>query len=115
MRELFPILVTLSILIAVFGLWYSARRDGWFVDKRADDFSICRTSPDTLSFFWKYPNYGIRGCSTFRHNDDILHISFDLSKKSNRDRVTMAVDTQDVKRIELYGTVYTIKDIPCCR
>ena len=60
MRELFPILVTLAILAAIFGLWYSARNNGWFVDKRADDFSICRTSPDTLSFLWKYPNLAYR-------------------------------------------------------
>lgn len=115
MRELFPILVTLSILAAVFGLWYSARNDGWFVDKRADDFTICRTSPDTLSFLSKYPNYGVRGWSASRDNDDILHISFELSKKSTRNQVTMAVDTQNVKRIELYGIVYKIEDFPVCK
>ncbi len=115
MRELFPILITLFILAAIFGLWYSARNNGWFVDKRADDFSICRTSPDTLSILSKYPDYGIRGWSTSRDNDDILHISFDLSKKSNQNKVTMAIDTQNVKRIELYGIMYKIKDFPVCK
>lgn len=115
MRELFPILVTLGILAAVFGLWYSARNNGWFVDKRADDFSICRMSSDTLSFLSKYPNYGVRGWSASRDNDDILHVSFDLSKNSSRNQVTMAIDTLNVKRIELYGIVYNIKDFPVCK
>lgn len=115
MRELFPILVTLGILVAVFGTWYVARNNGWFVDKKADDFSICRTSSDTLFFQQKYPDYGIQGWSASRGNDNVLHVSFELSRRSDRKEVTMAIDTQHVNYIELYGITYKIKDISMCK
>lgn len=115
MRELFPILVTLCILAAIFGIWYAARDNGWFVNKKADDFSICRTSSDTLSFQRKYPDYGISGWNASRNDDDILHVSFELSRHGNRDQIIMAIDTQHVNYIELYGITYKIKDIPMCK
>lgn len=115
MRELFPILLTLALLIVGFGLWYAGRNEGWFIDKSAADISICRKDSSTLQIEWKYPGYGIRGWSTSRHNNDILDISFHVSRNSYREQSIISIDTTKIRYIEIYGKMHTLKDIPICK
>jgi len=115
MRELFPILLTLCILVAGFGIWYSARNNGWFVNETAEDFNLCRTSPDTVCIRWEYPQYGIRGFSKYHYNNDILHLTFDLSKNSFRDQIVLHIDTMNIHYIRIYGKTFPVKDIEVCK
>lgn len=115
MRELFPILLTLALLTVGFGLWYAGRNEGWYIDKSAADINICRKDSAKLQIEWKYPGYGINGWSASRHNDDILHISFHVSRNSHRKQSLIEIDTKSVRHIEIYGKMYALEEIPVCK
>ena len=112
-KELFPILLTLSILLLVFGGWYAAKEKGWFQKKSADDIEVCRLGRDTLSLQCKNPKYTITGWNMTRHNDNILHIGVNITRGFG-ERATFTIDTTTVDCLELYGKYYKLEDIPIC-
>lgn len=112
-RDLFPILFTLAILFIVFGLWYTGRYRNWFDKHNPDEISICRINEDSLSLRWKDTRYGISRFSATRHNDDVLHISIDKSHNSQNNFI-FGIDTINVRHLEVYGKIYSLKDIPLC-
>lgn len=115
MRELFPILLTLCILVVGFGIWYVGRNDGWYINKEMADINICLQDSDKVCIDWIYPGYGVHGWSSRRIEDSTLHVSFNISKKSRRHTITMDIDTAKIKYIEIYGRIFTQKDIPVCK
>ncbi|MFV0419648.1 MAG: hypothetical protein ACK5KT_13085 [Dysgonomonas sp.] len=110
-----PILLTLIILAIGFAVWFEGRSHGWFLRKAAEDVVICgNEKKDTLNIKWKYSGYNITSISTSRHNDDILHVDVGISRGYTSDKVTLEIDTVNIRRIEMYGKMYDLKDIPIC-
>ena len=113
--RLFPILFTLVILLIVFGAWFTGVRQGWFLQKTANDFNICFNVSDTVvSVQSKIPGYGITGWSTNRRDDNILHINVDISR-NGRNKMTFKIDTATVQYLELYGKIYPVKELTHCQ
>lgn len=113
--RLSPILFTLIIVVIVFGAWFAGNRQGWFLRKTADDFSICFNVKDTvISIQSKIPGYGITGWSTSRYNDNILHIDLNVSRDRRND-MAFKIDTVNVHYLELYGKIYHVKELPVCQ
>lgn len=113
---LFPILLTLVILAIGFGIWFVGRNNGMFFRKVAEDLEICGTNParDTLYVKWKYSGYDITSISTWRNDDDILHIDVGVSSGYSSNKVRLDIDTANVRRLEVYGKIYNLEDIPMC-
>lgn len=113
---LFPILLTLVILAIGFGVWFEGRNNGLFFRKVAEDLEICGTSSarDTLYIRWKYSGYDITRIDTWRNDDDILHIDVGISSSYSSDKVRLYIDTVNVRRLEVYGKIYDLKDISIC-
>lgn len=110
-----PILLTLTILAIGFAVWFAGRNNGWFFRKVAEDMVICgNTAKDTLSIKWRYSGYCITSISTSRHNDDVLHVEVGISRGYSSDKVTLEIDTANIRRLEMYGKIYDLKDIPIC-
>lgn len=110
-----PILFTLTILVIGFGGWFIGRNNGLFFRKMAEDVVICgNTAKDTLSIKWKHSGYCITRISTSKHNDDILHVDVGVSRGYNADKVTLEIDTASTRRLEIYGKIYDLEDIPIC-
>ncbi|WP_029904196.1 hypothetical protein [Prevotella sp. 10(H)] len=113
--RLTPIILTLIILLIVFGAWFAGRQQGWFMSKSSDDFNICLIGSDTISIQYKAPDYGITGWSSRREdNDNVLHIEVEISRWNQRG-ITVIIDTSEVEYIELYGKNFLIKDLQICK
>lgn len=113
-KELTSILLTLSVVAILFGIWFVGVQRGWYIRKSANDIELCRNATDTLSLRWKDPSYSITGWSAHNGNDDVLHIEVNLSK-GYCPNPKISIDTTRIKYIKLYEQTYHISDIPACR
>lgn len=108
------ILLTLFILAVGFVVWFAGREYGWFYRKTAEEIIICgNVAKDTLYFRWKGRDYNINGFKTVSYYDDVLHVEVNLSRNYH-DKERLVIDPERMHRLEIYGEILYIKDIPVC-
>jgi len=110
-RGLFPILMTLFLLVVVFGCWYIVRNNGYFIHPKAEDIDIhLNDSGRVLVFKCLHRDFGLRGVEHVYYQDSILNVSFYCGRYTNKE-IKLPVDTSKVQQLKLYGQSWIIKDL----